>query len=89
MNTVFSPRTLPLQGNVTQGFFAVLKDELFGFLLAGHETSSTTIAWGLKLLTDHQDVQHKLREAMRSAMPEAVGETANLQRESSHRRSIL
>jgi cytochrome P450 len=50
----------------------VLKDELFGFLLAGHETTSTTMMWGLKFLTDHQDVQSRLREAMRYAMPEAA-----------------
>lgn len=51
----------------------VLKDELFGFLLAGHETTSTTVNWGLKLMTDHQDVQHKLREALYSAIPSARG----------------
>ena len=49
----------------------VLKDELFGFLLAGHETTSTTMNWGLKFLTEHQDVQAKLLQAMRDAMPEA------------------
>lgn len=50
----------------------VLKDELFGILLAGHETTSTTITWGLKFLTDHQDVQGKVRQAMRDAIPAAV-----------------
>lgn len=50
----------------------VLKDELFGILLAGHETSSTTMIWGLKFLSDHQDIQHKLRQAIREAMPNAV-----------------
>jgi len=52
----------------------VLKDELFGFLLAGHETTSTTLMWGLKFLTDHQDVQNTLREAIRDAMPDAAAE---------------
>lgn len=51
----------------------VLKDELFGFLLAGHETTSTTVNWGLKFMTDHHDVQHKLREALYSAIPSARG----------------
>lgn len=50
----------------------VLKDELFGFLLAGHETTSTTMNWGLKFLTDHQGVQEKLRQVLRDAMPEAT-----------------
>ena len=52
----------------------VVKDELFGFLLAGHETTSATLMWGLKLLTDHQDIQSRLREAMRDAMPLAQSE---------------
>lgn len=51
----------------------VLKDELFGFLLAGHETTSTTVNWGLKFMTDHQDVQQKLRETLYSAIPAARG----------------
>ncbi|KAH7018784.1 cytochrome P450 monooxygenase [Ilyonectria destructans] len=37
---------------------AVLKDELFGFLLAGHETTSTTLMWGMKLWTDHQEMPY-------------------------------
>ncbi|CZR65123.1 related to TRI13-cytochrome P450 [Phialocephala subalpina] len=52
----------------------VLKDELFGFLLAGHETTSTTLMWGMKFLTDHQDVQRRLREALRDAIPAAAAE---------------
>lgn len=50
----------------------VLKDELFGFLLAGHETTSTTLMWSMKLLTDHQQVQSKLYEALRDAIPGAA-----------------
>lgn len=38
-----------------------IRDELFGFLLAGNETTSATICWGLKMLSDHPRVQHKLR----------------------------
>lgn len=35
--------------------------QLFGFLTAGHETTSTTESWILKQLADHQDIQTKLR----------------------------
>ncbi|KAI1268608.1 cytochrome P450 [Xylariaceae sp. FL1019] len=49
-------------------------DELFGLLVAGHDTTSTTAAWGLKLLSDHQSVQEKLRHAVRQGFPEAVSE---------------
>ncbi|KAF2799649.1 cytochrome P450 [Melanomma pulvis-pyrius CBS 109.77] len=52
----------------------VLQDELFGFLLAGHETTSTTMSWGIKFLADHQDVQKKLRQALQSGIPAAVAQ---------------
>ncbi|KAH8681786.1 cytochrome P450 [Xylariales sp. PMI_506] len=49
-------------------------DELFGYIVAGHETTSTALAWILKLLSDHQEVQAKLREAIREALPAAIAE---------------
>ncbi|KAL2811147.1 cytochrome P450 [Aspergillus granulosus] len=49
-------------------------DELFGLLVAGHDTTSTTVVWGLKLLTDHPEVQKKLRDAVRSNFAPAVSE---------------
>ncbi len=56
-----------------QGFDAtVLKDELFGFLLAGHETTSTTLMWGMKFLSDYQDVQGRLKNALQEAIPKAA-----------------
>lgn len=42
-----------------------IKGELFGFIAAGHETTSTTICWALKFLTVHQGVQEKLRDTLR------------------------
>ncbi|KAE9378358.1 cytochrome P450 [Stipitochalara longipes BDJ] len=38
-------------------------DELFGFIVAAHETTSTTIAWTLKILADYQD------EIVKSVIP--------------------
>ncbi|KAF2435902.1 cytochrome P450 [Tothia fuscella] len=49
-------------------------DELFGFLVAGHDTTSTTMTWGLKHLADHQDVQTRLRSDLRAAFKDAVTE---------------
>lgn len=49
-----------------------IRDELLGFYLAGHETTSTTICWAVKNLTEHQDVQQELRTALRSAHPDAA-----------------
>ncbi|KAK5658144.1 hypothetical protein OQA88_2117 [Cercophora sp. LCS_1] len=49
-----------------------IADEFFGFMLAGHDTSATTIAWGVKFLADHPEVQDKLRTALREALPDAA-----------------
>lgn len=48
-----------------------IKDELVGFLIAGHETTSTTLCWGFKFLTDYQEVQVKLRSELRSKLSAA------------------
>ncbi|KAM0722249.1 hypothetical protein Q7P37_001690 [Cladosporium fusiforme] len=50
---------------------AEVRDELFGFLVAGHDTSSTSLCWTLKRLTSHQEVQEKLRAALQAAFPRA------------------
>jgi cytochrome P450 len=50
----------------------IVQDELMEFLLAGHETSFTTICWGIKLLTDYQTIQTNLRSALQSAFPLAA-----------------
>lgn len=52
----------------------VIRDELFGFFAAGHETTSTTICWAVKHLTRYQDVQLKLRVALRAAHKQAHDE---------------
>ncbi|KAM7215916.1 cytochrome P450 [Rhypophila decipiens] len=52
----------------------VMRDELFGLYLGGHETSSSTLGWGIKHLTEYQVVQQKLRLALRSAYKVAVDE---------------
>jgi cytochrome P450 len=50
----------------------VIQDELFGFLEAGHDTTSTTIEWGLKYLADNQVAQTKLRKSLQEAFPTSV-----------------
>lgn len=49
--------------------------KLFGLLIAGHDTTSTTMTWGLKQLSDHQDVQKKLRQAVCGGFPAAIAES--------------
>ncbi|KAK4225937.1 cytochrome P450 [Podospora fimiseda] len=49
-----------------------IADEFFGFMLAGHDTSATTVAWGVKFLGDNPRVQEKLRGILREALPNAA-----------------
>ncbi|KAK4235980.1 cytochrome P450 [Achaetomium macrosporum] len=49
-----------------------IADEFFGFMLAGHDTSATTVAWGVKFLADHPAVQDRLRAELRAALPDAA-----------------
>jgi len=49
-----------------------IADEFFGFMLAGHDTSATAMAWGVKYLADNADAQTRLRESLRAALPDAA-----------------
>ena len=51
---------------------ADIRDELLGFLVAGHDTSSTSLLWAFKRMSDYQHVQDKLRATLRDAYPRAV-----------------
>lgn len=42
-------------------------DELFAFLIGGHETTATTLTWAVKFLSDNPAAQTRLREALRAA----------------------
>lgn len=46
------------------------KDELFGYLVAGHETTASTIQWAIKRMSANPACQIKLREHLHAAYPE-------------------
>lgn len=48
------------------------KDELFGFLIGGHDTTSTVLMWCVKLFADNQRVQGKLRKILRDSLGEVA-----------------
>ncbi|KAI1135157.1 cytochrome P450 [Hypoxylon sp. FL0543] len=48
-----------------------ISDEIFGLLIAAHDTTGTAMAWGLKHLADNQHIQDKLRSELQSAHAEA------------------
>lgn len=54
-----------------------LKDELFLFIIAGYETTSTAMSWIVKFLAAHQEDQTKLREELRSAFPDSKTPSAS------------
>ncbi|KAH8886532.1 cytochrome P450 [Thozetella sp. PMI_491] len=51
-----------------------IADEFFGFMMAGHDTSATAVAWGVKYLSDNQMVQDRLRADLRVALAQAAQE---------------
>ncbi|KAI1109151.1 cytochrome P450 [Nemania sp. NC0429] len=62
------------EGRRPEYYTRAIFDEFFGFLMAGHDTSATTVAWGVKMLTDTPDAQDKLRAALHAAFPDAIRE---------------
>ncbi|KAM3551378.1 hypothetical protein MY1884_007749 [Beauveria asiatica] len=51
-----------------------IKDEMFGFITGGHETTSNVLAWGVKFMADHPEHQAALRTHLRAAHHVAVAE---------------
>ncbi|KAK4206101.1 cytochrome P450 [Rhypophila decipiens] len=47
-------------------------DEFVGLVMAGHDTSATSVAWGVKYLADAPAVQTRLRSALKNAFPDAA-----------------
>ncbi|OLN86849.1 Cytochrome P450 1A1-like protein 1 [Colletotrichum chlorophyti] len=62
------------EGRQPDYFSMTMRDEVFGVVVAGHDTTSTTMSWGVKFLADHPQPQTKLREALRSAFADAAAE---------------
>lgn len=48
----------------------MMRDEVFGFLVAGHDTTGAVMEWTLKWLTAEQRVQKKLRSELQSVINE-------------------
>lgn len=45
----------------------VIDDEIFGFVVAGYDTTATTIKWGVKFLAKYPEIASKLRGELRAA----------------------
>ncbi|GKT41028.1 cytochrome P450 monooxygenase TRI13 [Colletotrichum spaethianum] len=62
------------EGREPDYFSETMIDEVFGVVVAGHDTTSTTMCWGVKLLADNPQTQTTLRDALRSAFSDALAE---------------
>ena len=45
-----------------------------GYIVGGYDTTSTTVRWAVKLLTEHQEAQNKFRESLHASLPQALSE---------------
>ncbi|OHW89896.1 cytochrome p450 monooxygenase [Colletotrichum incanum] len=59
------------EGRSPDYYSDTIKDELLGYLVAGHDTTSSATQWGIKFLTRCQPVQTRLRADLRAAFPSA------------------
>jgi cytochrome P450 len=48
----------------------MMRDEVFGFLVAGHDTTGTVMQWALKWITTDQSVQASVRSELHSVFKE-------------------
>lgn len=62
------------EGRQPDFYSEAITAEVWGFVLAGHDTTSTTLCWALKYLADNQEVQRTLRDSLRRAFPDAKKE---------------
>lgn len=51
-----------------------MQDELYGYIGAGHETTSTSFQWAVKHLSGHSQIQQKLRQSLRAAYVDAAAQ---------------
>ncbi|KAM5349817.1 hypothetical protein ACJ41O_006322 [Fusarium nematophilum] len=59
------------EGRKPNYYSQTIMSELLGYLVAGHETTSSALRWGIKYLTDDQRIQSLLRKALYDAHPRA------------------
>ncbi|KAF4455710.1 hypothetical protein F53441_2027 [Fusarium austroafricanum] len=66
------------EGRQPEYYSPAIADEFLGFITGGYDTSATTIAWGLKILTSNPSVQKKLRDKLQEAFPDVARDARSL-----------
>ncbi|RSL88682.1 hypothetical protein CEP51_001614 [Fusarium floridanum] len=62
------------EGRKPNYYSEVILCELLGYLVGGHDTTSSVLRWACKYLTDDQRVQSLLRKSIYEAYPEAAAQ---------------
>lgn len=65
--------TASKEGRRPDYYNRAIPDEFIGFMMAGHDTTATTMAWSVKYLADNPSAQARLRDELRLALPSAAG----------------
>lgn len=65
-------RNAKREGRAPDFFSTVIMEEIWGFCVAGSDTMSTTLSWGVKFLADHPKAQDRLRKALQTAHAGAI-----------------
>ncbi|KAI0111083.1 cytochrome P450 [Nemania sp. FL0031] len=68
-------RNAKREGRAPDFFSKVVMEEIWGFIVAGSDTMSTTLSWGVKFLADNPRAQDRLRKALQTAHSKAIAET--------------
>ena len=66
-----------------------LVNQMMTFLAAGHETTATTLTWGIYLLCKHPEIQARLRDEIRSKLPSVSDCATNITSEELDKVSYL
>jgi hypothetical protein len=56
----------------TEFNFPQIRDELYGYITGGVETTASALKWAMKYLTKYPDIQQKLRESIRTRLSGAA-----------------
>ncbi|RSL42925.1 hypothetical protein CEP54_015300 [Fusarium duplospermum] len=62
------------EGRKPNYYSEVILSELLGYLIGGHDTTSSVLRWACKYMTDDQRVQSLLRKSLYEAYPEAAAQ---------------
>ncbi|KAI0431110.1 cytochrome P450 [Xylaria sp. FL1042] len=67
-------RNAERENRAPEFFSTMVVEEIWGLIVAGSDTLSTTFSWGVKLLADHPEAQDRLRTTLRALHARAIEE---------------